>query len=67
VAVRGVKRGVIVAKSNPGGEEKVAEMLAESDRAKSSRLAAGGRRSYWVLSGVPNHRFATDEDFEPGS
>ena len=61
---RRVRRGVIVAKIEPGSEEKVAEIFAESDRSELPGLAGVTHRSLFVLEDVYIHYVETDEDFE---
>jgi cyclase len=60
---RRVKRGVIVAKIEPGAEEKVAEIFAESDRSELPGLAGVTHRSLFVLEDVYIHYVEMDEDF----
>jgi cyclase len=61
---RRVKRGVIVARMEPGSEEKVAEIFAESDQSELPQLAGVTHRSLWVLDDVYIHYLEMDEDFE---
>jgi cyclase len=60
---RRVKRGVIVARIEPGSEEKVAELFAESDRSELPGLAGVTHRSLFVLDDVYIHYVEMDEDF----
>jgi cyclase len=60
---RKVKRGVIVAKIEPGAEDKVAELFAESDRSELPQLAGVTHRSLFVLEDVYIHYVEIEEDF----
>jgi cyclase len=61
---RHVKRGLIVAKIQPGTEDKVAEIFAESDESELPKLAGVRHRSLFVLDDVYIHYVETDADFE---
>lgn len=60
---RRVRRGVIIAKIEPGSEEKVAEIFAESDRSDLPGLAGVTHRSLFVLDDVYIHYVEMVDDF----
>lgn len=63
MAKRNVRRGVIVAKIQPGSEDEVAEIFAESDRSELPQLAGVTHRSLFVLDDVYVHYVEMEEDF----
>ena len=63
MAKRNVRRGVIVAKIEPGSENEVAEIFAESDRSELPDLAGVTHRSLFVLEDVYIHYVEMEEDF----
>jgi cyclase len=64
MADRRVRRGVIVARIEPGSEDKVAEIFRESDESELPGLAGVRHRSLFVLDDVYVHYVEMDEDFE---
>jgi cyclase len=64
MSTRAVKRGVIVARIQPGAEEAVARIFAESDRSELPALAGVVHRSLFVLDDIYVHYVETDADFE---
>jgi cyclase len=59
-----VKRGVIVARIEPGSEEQVAAIFAESDASELPRLAGVRHRSLFILGDVYVHLVETDDAFD---
>jgi len=57
------KRGVIVARIQPGAEDKVAALFAESDESELPQLAGVRHRSLFVLDDIYVHYVELDEDF----
>jgi cyclase len=57
-----IKRGVIVAKINPGAEEEVAKIFAESDQSELPKLAGVRHRSLYVLDDVYIHLVELDDE-----
>ena len=64
MSTRAVKRGVIVARIQPGAEDAVARIFAESDESELPALAGVVHRSLFVLDDIYVHYVETDADFE---
>ena len=59
----GVKRGCIVAKIQPGSEEEVARIFAESDETELPRMTGVRHRSLFILEDLYVHYIEMEEEF----
>jgi cyclase len=58
-----VKRGLIVARIQPGSEEEVARIFAESDETDLPKITGVRHRSLYVIDDIYIHLVETDDEF----